>query len=70
MAMTWSFALPVFVGILLGAFSPSLVQNLKWKVPRPILFDEVVLFGDSITQQAWSAGGVGAALTNAYQRKL
>ncbi|GAA5880735.1 hypothetical protein JCM3774_005694 [Rhodotorula dairenensis] len=32
--------------------------------------DQVVLFGDSITQGAWVPGGTGAALAHVYQRKL
>lgn len=32
--------------------------------------DETVMFGDSITQGAWSTDGLGTALANAYQRKL
>ena len=70
MALSWTFAVPVCIGILIGVFSPSLVEQINKKVPKPVIFDEIVMFGDSITQQAWSKGGVGAALTNAYQRKL
>lgn len=32
--------------------------------------DELVMFGDSITQQSWQAGGTGSFLANKYQRKL
>lgn len=70
MGLSYSFAIPVLVGMLIGAFSPALVRNLKQKVPKPVLFGEVVMFGDSITQQAWNVGGTGAALANAWQRKL
>ncbi|GAA5883453.1 hypothetical protein JCM1840_004955 [Sporobolomyces johnsonii] len=35
-----------------------------------VLMDQIVMFGDSITQGAWVAGGTGAALAHAYQRKL
>lgn len=36
-----------------------------------VVFDQVVLFGDSITQQSWSYGtGLGASLANKWQRKL
>ncbi|EGG09914.1 uncharacterized protein MELLADRAFT_71168 [Melampsora larici-populina 98AG31] len=37
---------------------------------KPIVMDELVMFGDSITQQAWQAGGTGSFLANQYQRKL
>ncbi|GAA5952165.1 hypothetical protein JCM21900_006927 [Sporobolomyces salmonicolor] len=35
-----------------------------------VLMDQIVMFGDSITQGAWVPGGTGAALAHAYQRKL
>ncbi|GAA6056340.1 hypothetical protein JCM3770_000678 [Rhodotorula araucariae] len=35
-----------------------------------IRMDQVVLFGDSITQGAWRPGGTGAVLADAWQRKL
>ncbi|GAA99077.1 uncharacterized protein L969DRAFT_94259 [Mixia osmundae IAM 14324] len=38
---------------------------------RPILVDQLILFGDSITQQSFRPdGGSGAALADVYQRKL
>ncbi|GAA6000883.1 SGNH/GDSL hydrolase family protein [Rhodotorula paludigena] len=35
-----------------------------------LLMDQVVMFGDSITQGAWIPGGTGARLADAWQRKL
>ncbi|BGP37731.1 isoamyl acetate-hydrolyzing esterase [Rhodotorula kratochvilovae] len=35
-----------------------------------IRMDQVVLFGDSITQGSWRPGGTGAVLADAWQRKL
>ncbi|KWU45011.1 SGNH hydrolase [Rhodotorula sp. JG-1b] len=35
-----------------------------------VRMDQVVLFGDSITQGSWVPGGTGAALAHVYQRKL
>ncbi|ORY78422.1 SGNH hydrolase [Leucosporidium creatinivorum] len=35
-----------------------------------VVFRQVAMLGDSITQQSWGDGGTGAALANAYQRKL
>lgn len=39
---------------------------------HPIQLDQIVLFGDSITQQSFHPGfhGWGAVLANAYVRKL
>ncbi|OAV89459.1 hypothetical protein PTTG_06190 [Puccinia triticina 1-1 BBBD Race 1] len=37
---------------------------------EPFSMDELVMFGDSITQFAWQAGGTGAELANYYQRRL
>ncbi|KAJ7219125.1 SGNH hydrolase-type esterase domain-containing protein [Mycena pura] len=34
------------------------------------IYDVIMLFGDSITQAAWTTGGFGAVLTNMYSRKL
>ncbi|KAM0755913.1 SGNH hydrolase [Meredithblackwellia eburnea MCA 4105] len=34
-----------------------------------LLMDQIVCFGDSITQQSWGPGGMGAALADVYQRK-
>ncbi|KAI8445656.1 SGNH hydrolase-type esterase domain-containing protein [Phakopsora pachyrhizi] len=36
----------------------------------PFFMDEFVMFGDSITQFAWQAGGTGSDLANFYQRRL
>lgn len=36
----------------------------------PFIKDEFIMFGDSITQQAWQAGGTGSFLADRYQRKL
>ncbi|GAA5900736.1 hypothetical protein JCM6882_007652 [Rhodosporidiobolus microsporus] len=35
-----------------------------------VLMDQVVMFGDSITQGSWVAGGTGAELAHKWQRKL
>ncbi|GAA5978686.1 hypothetical protein JCM10908_004446 [Rhodotorula pacifica] len=35
-----------------------------------VRMDQLVLFGDSITQGSWVPGGTGAALAHVYQRKL
>ncbi|GAA6006397.1 hypothetical protein JCM10207_000627 [Rhodosporidiobolus poonsookiae] len=35
-----------------------------------ILMDQVVMFGDSITQGSWVGGGTGAELAHRWQRKL
>ncbi|KAI5480965.1 GDSL Lipase/Acylhydrolase family protein [Pseudohyphozyma bogoriensis] len=41
------------------------------KPSQSVVFDQVVLFGDSITQGSWAyKWGLGASLTNFYQRKL
>ncbi|PLW48077.1 hypothetical protein PCANC_00837 [Puccinia coronata f. sp. avenae] len=36
----------------------------------PFSMDQLVMFGDSITQFAWQPGGTGAELANYYQRRL
>ncbi|BGO97481.1 isoamyl acetate-hydrolyzing esterase [Rhodotorula toruloides] len=35
-----------------------------------VLMDQIIMFGDSITQGAWVPGGTGATISHAYQRKL
>ncbi|GAA6019620.1 hypothetical protein JCM11491_002828 [Sporobolomyces phaffii] len=35
-----------------------------------VLMDQIVLFGDSITQGAWVPAGTGSTMSIAYQRKL
>ncbi|KAH9453988.1 hypothetical protein MJO28_007001 [Puccinia striiformis f. sp. tritici] len=37
---------------------------------EPFSMDQLVMFGDSITQFAWQAGGMGSELANYYQRRL
>jgi len=39
-------------------------------MPEPFSMDQLVMFGDSITQFAWQPGGTGAELANYYQRRL
>ncbi|GAA6059519.1 hypothetical protein JCM10212_006017 [Sporobolomyces blumeae] len=39
-------------------------------VDQSILMDQIVLFGDSITQGSWIPGGTGSTMAIAYQRKL
>ncbi|GAA5845958.1 hypothetical protein JCM11251_002951 [Rhodosporidiobolus azoricus] len=39
-------------------------------VNESVLMDQVVMFGDSITQGSWIAGGTGAELAHLWQRKL
>lgn len=41
-------------------------QDLSYSTSR----DELVMFGDSITQFAWQKGGIGSELANFYQRRL
>ena len=33
-------------------------------------YGQIIMFGDSITQQSWMPDGTGAALQDVYQRKL
>lgn len=37
---------------------------------NPFSMDQLVMFGDSITQFAWQAGGTGSTLADYYQRRL
>ncbi|BGP13668.1 hypothetical protein JCM10213_002236 [Rhodosporidiobolus nylandii] len=37
---------------------------------QSVLMEQVIMFGDSITQGSWIAGGTGAELAHKWQRKL
>ena len=58
------------------AFQPSLFSPLasctqisnSWKQTK--MRPQIVLFGDSITQQSFSSGGWGAALADTFSRKV
>lgn len=74
-----SIVLPILLGLAIGRYSDLISSYFKSTLLGPmsssalaptVLFDQVVLFGDSISQQAWTTDGLGAALANAYQRKL
>ncbi|GAA5932653.1 SGNH/GDSL hydrolase family protein [Sporobolomyces koalae] len=44
--------------------------DIKADAAQSILMDQIVLFGDSITQGAWVPAGTGSTMAIAYQRKL
>ncbi|GAA5861674.1 hypothetical protein JCM8547_000701 [Rhodosporidiobolus lusitaniae] len=53
-----------------AAHSPSSKASANGEAGANVLMDQVVMFGDSITQGSWVAGGTGAELANKWQRKL
>ncbi|SCV69257.1 BQ2448_2277 [Microbotryum intermedium] len=65
----WWWILPCIIGCI---FLLTLTQEyLAARMgPSTILMKTVMMVGDSITQGAWALNGTGAALANAYQRKL
>ncbi|GAA5854754.1 hypothetical protein JCM5353_007618 [Sporobolomyces roseus] len=52
-----------------SASSPTL-NDQKPRGGESVLMDQIVLFGDSITQGAWVPAGTGSTMAIAYQRKL
>ena len=63
------FAFIVAAGVAIAAFVTIKQQERKSKGPA-VVFDQIILFGDSITQQSFQYGGLGSQMANAYQRKL
>ncbi|GAA5983446.1 hypothetical protein JCM5350_007653 [Sporobolomyces pararoseus] len=45
-------------------------DNKATGVGESVLMDQIVMFGDSITQGAWVPAGTGSTMAIAYQRKL
>ncbi|GAA6029482.1 hypothetical protein JCM8097_003701 [Rhodosporidiobolus ruineniae] len=50
--------------------SPSAGTDEAAGEGKSVLMDQVIMFGDSITQGSWVAGGTGAELAHLWQRKL
>ncbi|SCZ97382.1 BZ3500_MvSof-1268-A1-R1_Chr4-2g07177 [Microbotryum saponariae] len=65
----WLWIFPCIIGcICVFTFIQDLLAAKMG--PPTILMETVTMVGDSITQGAWALNGTGAALANAYQRKL
>ncbi|GAA5903836.1 SGNH/GDSL hydrolase family protein [Sporobolomyces salmoneus] len=61
-----SLPLPLFNKIM----SPTSADTKGADPGQSVLMDQIVMFGDSITQGAWVPAGTGSTMAIAYQRKL